>query len=228
MFIIAASDVARAGLESLIAREPDFTIVGSGADLSDLESQGVEGASPDIVIVDAERLGEETLAAMRALVEGMYEGRDAPGLVVIGAERGEWLSEALRAGVVRGTLRRAASSGEIIAAVLAVSSGLIAVDAETFSAFLSPAGSTLDELPDAESYDERLTTAGQEVDALTPREREVLEMLAEGLSNKEIASRMKISEHTVKFHTAQIFAKLGVSTRTEAVVQGIRRGLIMM
>ena len=117
----------------------------------------MEGPSPDIVIVDAERLGEETLAAMRALVEGIYEGRDAPGLVVIGAERGEWLSEALRAGVVRGTLPRAASSGEIIAAVLAVSSGLIAVDAETFAAVLAPAGSTLDELPDAESYDERLT-----------------------------------------------------------------------
>jgi DNA-binding CsgD family transcriptional regulator len=53
-------------------------------------------------------------------------------------------------------------------------------------------------------------------------------MLVEGLSNKEIAWRMKISEHTVKFHVASIFSKLGVSTRTEAVTQGIRRGLIMM
>ena len=67
-----------------------------------------------------------------------------------------------------------------------------------------------------------------EVDALTPREREVLEMLASGLSNKEIAWRMKISEHTVKFHVASIFAKLDVSTRTEAVMQGIRKGLVMM
>ena len=66
------------------------------------------------------------------------------------------------------------------------------------------------------------------LDALTSREREVLEMLAEGLSNKEIAWRMKISEHTVKFHVASVFAKLGASTRTEAVMHGIRQGLIMI
>ncbi|MCA1615145.1 MAG: response regulator transcription factor [Acidobacteria bacterium] len=65
-------------------------------------------------------------------------------------------------------------------------------------------------------------------EALTPREREVLEMLAEGLSNKEIAWRLNISEHTVKFHLASVFAKLDVSTRTEAVMQGLRRGLLMM
>ncbi len=73
-----------------------------------------------------------------------------------------------------------------------------------------------------------LPPAGPERDALTPREREVLEMLAEGLSNKEIAWRMNISEHTVKFHLASVFAKLDVSTRTEAVMQGLRRGLLMM
>ena len=67
-----------------------------------------------------------------------------------------------------------------------------------------------------------------ELDALTPREREVLDMLAEGLSNKEIAWRLQISEHTVKFHVASVFAKLDVSTRTEAVMQGIRRGLVML
>ena len=53
-------------------------------------------------------------------------------------------------------------------------------------------------------------------------------MLASGFSNKEIAWRMKISEHTVKSHVASIFAKLNVSTRTEAVTQGIRKGLVMM
>jgi DNA-binding CsgD family transcriptional regulator len=75
---------------------------------------------------------------------------------------------------------------------------------------------------------ERLPPIEPELDALTPREREVLDMLASGLSNKEIAWRMKISEHTVKFHVASVFAKLDVSTRTEAVMQGIRRGLVMM
>ena len=218
VFIIAASDIVRAGLESLIAKEPEFTIAGTGVDFSDAEALRVDGASPDIVIFDADGLGEYALAAMRSTVEVIFEGRHTPGFVVLGAESEEWLTEALRAGIVRATLPRAASSAEIMAAAMAVSAGLIAIDAETFASVIAP----------NQSYEERLAPAGPTVDALTSREREVLKMLAEGLSNKEIASRMKISEHTVKFHTAQIFAKLGVSTRTEAVVQGIRQGLVMM
>ncbi|HEV8722827.1 MAG TPA: response regulator transcription factor [Candidatus Binatia bacterium] len=63
---------------------------------------------------------------------------------------------------------------------------------------------------------------------LTPREIEVLRMMAEGLGNKEIATKLLISDHTVKFHISSIFAKLGVSSRTEAVTVGIRQGLIMI
>jgi DNA-binding NarL/FixJ family response regulator len=63
---------------------------------------------------------------------------------------------------------------------------------------------------------------------LTPRELEVLQLLAAGLGNKEIASRLTISEHTVKFHVASIMGKLGAVSRTEAVTLGIRHGLIMV
>ena len=63
---------------------------------------------------------------------------------------------------------------------------------------------------------------------LTPREIEVLRMIAEGLGNKEIASKLRISDHTVKFHISSIFVKLGASSRTEAVTIGIRKGLIMV
>jgi DNA-binding NarL/FixJ family response regulator len=66
------------------------------------------------------------------------------------------------------------------------------------------------------------------VEALTARELEVLQLLASGLGNKEIASRLQISEHTVKFHVASIMGKLGAASRTEAVTVGIRRGLIMI
>jgi len=65
-------------------------------------------------------------------------------------------------------------------------------------------------------------------EALTPRELEVLEVLAEGLSNKAIASRLAITEHTVKFHVSSIFAKLGAENRTDAVRRGVRRGLITL
>ena len=64
------------------------------------------------------------------------------------------------------------------------------------------------------------------VEALTPREHDVLALVADGLSNRDIAGRLAISEHTVKFHLASIFGKLGVSTRTEAVQRGLRLGVI--
>ena len=66
------------------------------------------------------------------------------------------------------------------------------------------------------------------IEPLTPRESKVLEMLASGLTNKEIAARLAISEHTAKFHVASILGKLGAGTRTEAVTLGIRRGLVLL
>ena len=75
-----------------------------------------------------------------------------------------------------------------------------------------------DEQPELDSSDQ----------LLTPREIEVLRMIAEGLGNKEIASKLKISDHTVKFHISSIFAKLGASNRAEAVTLGIRLGVIMV
>lgn len=108
---------------------------------------------------------------------------------------------ALRLGV-RGVLSFDATPNEIEAAVQAVDAGLV----------------VLSEPPVAEEL----------VEPLTERELELLDLLAEGLSNKLIAYRLSISEHTVKTHVASIFAKLGVSSRTEAVSQAIRRGLVML
>ena len=68
--------------------------------------------------------------------------------------------------------------------------------------------------------------ADVEVESLTPRELETLEMLAEGLSNKQIAARLRISDHTAKFHVNSILGKLHAGTRTEAVMRGIRSGLV--
>ena len=111
------------------------------------------------------------------------------------------VSLALRSGV-RGVLSFDATTQEIEAAIHAVDAGLVVL-AE------APIGRELAE-------------------PLTERELELLDLLAEGISNKLIAHRLGISEHTVKTHIASIFAKLGVSSRTEAVSQAIRRGLIML
>jgi DNA-binding NarL/FixJ family response regulator len=224
VFIVAASDVVRLGLESLIANDARFAVLGSATDLTLLAAQEADGLSVDVVVLDAEGQGEEALGALRASLEEMNEGETHPAYVLIGGGQSEWVRDALREGLLWAVLPRAASSDGIIAAVEAVSAGLVALDAETLAALLSPS-SRVDEPPSDEGRREAVLP---EIDALTPREREVLEMLAAGLSNKEIAWRMKISEHTVKFHVASIFAKLDVSTRTEAVMQGIRKGLVMM
>lgn len=219
VFIIAASDVVRAGLAALIEADAGFTVNGSADYLSEFAFEAAERPLPDVFVVDAERQAEESLGALRSFAEGAEEGDAAPAFVFIGAEESGWLRDALRAGLVRALLHRGASGPEIIAALWAVSSGLVALDAGTFAALFSAPPQTAEE---------GLPTAGAELDALTPREGEVLHLLASGLSNKEIAWHLKISEHTVKSHVASIFAKLEVSTRTEAVTQGIRKGLIMM
>lgn len=225
VFVVAASDVVRAGLVSLLEADARFSVAGSAEDVSTLAAQESEGAPPDVVVFDAERPLTQAPAALRAFVEGARDGERVPAFVVIGDEESVWAREALREGVVRALLPPAASAGEIIAAVEAVSAGLAALAPETLAALLSPPAPNAEELLATPSSP---PSAEPQRDALTPREREVLEMLAEGLSNKEIAWRLNISEHTVKFHLASVFAKLDVSTRTEAVMQGLRRGLLMM
>jgi DNA-binding NarL/FixJ family response regulator len=116
---------------------------------------------------------------------------------------------------VRAVLPREVTPEQLRAALEAAAVGLVVVQPSELDTILpATVGSStaVDELPEP----------------LTRREREVLQMLAAGLGNKEIAVRLVISDHTVKFHVASILGKLGVSTRTEAVSAGIRRGLVML
>ncbi len=107
------------------------------------------------------------------------------------------------------------AADQLAAALHAVASGLVVLHpTEVQAAFplAAPASQPLAEL----------------AEPLTRREREVLQMLAGGLANKEIAARLQISDHTAKFHVAAILGKLGAATRTEAVALGIRRGLVLL
>ena len=125
----------------------------------------------------------------------------------------EIVHDASEADVVIGARRtssREVTADEIIAAVRAAAAGLLVMPAEEGMALQSPMHEPLEEM----------------VEPLTPREMDVLEMLAEGLSNKMIAHRLSISDHTAKFHVNSILAKLNAGTRTEAVTRGIRLGLI--
>jgi two-component system, NarL family, response regulator YdfI len=134
-----------------------------------------------------------------------------PTVLLLDSTDSALVSSALRAGI-RGAIQADATAEEIEGAVYAVHAGLV----------VTHVASLADLLPEAQPFAEELA------EPLSDRELEVLELLVEGLSNKLVAHRLSISEHTVKTHVASIFAKLGVSSRTEAVSQSIRRGLVMV
>ena len=124
---------------------------------------------------------------------------------------GAWTAQARRLGV-RAVLRDDATAEELRAAIDAARAGLVVLHPDTLK------GSA-----EARPAESRGSAA-----ALTPRELEILEMMAEGMSNRTIAGRLGISSQTVKFHVASILAKLGAASRTEAVTFGVRHGLIAL
>jgi DNA-binding NarL/FixJ family response regulator len=160
-------------------------------------------------------IGEEEGGAL-VLVDAETEEAAITGTVILSdAQDPSWISNALRSGA-KAILPRNATGPEIIAAIEGAALGLVVLHPE----------SILGVIPVAASSDRLVPTAPQQ--ALTPREIEVLRMLAEGQGNKAIAWKLNISEHTVKFHVSSIFSKLNVSSRTEAVTLGVRLGLIML
>ncbi len=116
---------------------------------------------------------------------------------------------------VFGVLPRSATAAQICAAIQAAASGLITMPREEWQAMIPTTG-----------FDEEEDDIALE--ALTPREAEVLALMARGLGNKDIAARLKISEHTAKFHVSSILSKLNAATRTEAVMKGLRDGLLVI
>src|SRR2546427_38259 len=129
-----------------------------------------------------------------------------------GEPQGAWTAQARRAGV-RGVLRDDATAEELTATIAATMAGLVV---------LHPA--VLIARPTGVAGSRRVS----EGTGLTPRELEILEMMAEGMSNRRIAVRLGISGYTGKFHVASVLGKLGAATRTEAVTLGVRQGLISL
>jgi two-component system, NarL family, response regulator YdfI len=209
VFIVAASPLARAGLENLLAAH-NIEVAASSATVDAL-AEMLADAAPDVVLIDSS--GEPFESALESiLTSGLASD---VSVVILGDGMTPAAStDALRAGI-RAALPGDISPDQLVATLQAVASGLLVLHPSHANEGL-PAGSapprTLDEL----------------AESLTRRELEVLQMLAAGLSNKEIAARLNISEHTVKFHVASILGKLGAASRTEAVSLGIRRGLVLL
>ena len=209
VFIVAASSVSRAGLRSMLA-DAGFEAIGSAHDLASLDEALFE-YEPDILLIDGMHDAGEAGRGRLALADVT----DQAAVVMLADQPDQaQVAQAFRNGV-RAVLPREISSQQLQAALQAVAAGLIVAHPAEVSTLLPvPTSSATEIVPLAER--------------LTKREREVLQMLAGGLGNKEIAARLAISDHTAKFHVASILGKLGASTRTEAVAIGIRQGLILL
>jgi NarL family two-component system response regulator YdfI len=208
VLIVAASARARRALESLLHAQ-GFEVVGSVAGLEDAAGTFAE-KDFDVVLIDA------TDASLEDLFESLQEtgvARETPLILLLPNASPDAASHALRLGV-RGILPTSLEPGQLAAALEAVVRELVVLNSESASP-LRPAAS-------------RAVPADELAEPLTPREREVLRLLASGLGNKEIAAKLKISEHTAKFHVASILGKLGAASRAEAVSIGMRNGLILL
>jgi two-component system, NarL family, response regulator YdfI len=205
VFIVASSSLNLSGLEGLLRGDARFEIVGSG---SRLRSAGLSSLDrrPDAVLMDA--------SAINGVLSALRFTESLPIVLMSDDSSRSGIRNALRSGV-RAIVGRHASPREIAAALEAVAAGLTILGTEQMDALLPT------------SFD-HFETVHVAAELLTGRETEVLGMLAEGAGNKEIAQRLKLSEHTVKFHVSSILGKLGAVTRTEAVARGIQQGLVLI
>lgn len=209
VLVIASSLAARVGLETILREDSRVAVVGDGSRAGDA-AQLVRRFRPEVLVMES----ADASAALKLQVA--VQGMGAPAVVLMTGTLGRnELRRVLQSGV-RGVLSRDVAPAELAAAIESVSNGLAVITTEDLEILLP----TSSEMP-----------VGDELaigEPLTSRETEVLSMLAEGAGNREIATRMKISEHTVKFHVSSILAKLGAATRTEAVSRGYREGLIVI
>lgn len=238
VLICASCSVMREGIASLLRSEA-FDVVGAVENISAIE-EAVRIGDPDVIVLAIEPREEEAWAEWlsdragdsapeSAEVGGWPAASALPPIVVLAGQIEMVPFDSALAAGVRALLPGDADSDEIISAIQAAAAGLIAARPETLDHLQRLRRLQRLQQPHAPQAPARpLGGAGRPpyYEALTPRETEVLRMLAEGLANKEIARRLKISEHTVKFHIGSILGKLSASSRTEAVTIGIRLGLI--
>ena len=212
VLVVSELPGARRELEQLVARDPGLLLVGACDSLESLDGL-LEESGAEVVLLGPG--AESHLPEPLLLEQGV--GRDRiPLIVLLDDFEGVVAARALRAGA-RAALPHDSSPAEISAAIRGAVAGLASLPAPLVTAVLD--GRTRE-------------GAGAPVDGagrtLTPREREILMLLGEGLVNKEIGVRLGVSEHTVKTHLAAVYEKLDVSNRAEAVATGLRLGLIML
>jgi len=234
VYILSAYPAVRAGLAALLREQQGWSIAGAAAPQGIAGASGVgELAPPDVLLADVDSLPdsemvESWLAAVQprggiVLLGPAGAQPRPPGRGGARSETAHDLADIARAadahGVGFGILPREAMPEEISAALTAVAGGLVVLDRRVAGELLAA----------GERLPAPVTEAPEAVgEPLTARELDVLQLLAQGLPNKIIANRLRISEHTAKFHVSSIMTKLGAASRTEAVTLAARRGLLIL
>jgi DNA-binding NarL/FixJ family response regulator len=216
--IVVADDheVVRAGFATLLDTQPDFTVVGTAAD--GREAVWVcHQTRPDVVLMDVRMAGMDGIEATRQLAAADEGG---PRILILTTfDLDDYVYDALCAGA-SGFLLKDVTAERLFEAVRVIAAG---------EGLLAPAvtGRLISEFsrirPRQATPDKALAALGE----LTPRETEVLRLIAEGLSNPEIAARLVVTEETVKTHVSRVLSKLGLRDRTQAVVTAYESGLVV-
>jgi DNA-binding NarL/FixJ family response regulator len=198
-----------AGLQQLFKKQPDFALVGVAEDAAQLETVLAQ-TTPAVILMDIEMPERDGISATA------FVRKHAPGTKVVmltGYDNPDLIFRALKAGAV-GYLLKNTRSKEILDTLRRVAAGEL---------FLNPelAGKFLHEF----QRDQEVEDVRRLVHTLTPREEEVLRLVATGANNREISQRLFISELTVKMHLASIFRKLQVNDRTKAAILALKAGL---
>ncbi len=202
VLIVANDPLARAGLATMLANQPGCTVVGQIAAESNLR-QSLDVYQPEVILWD--------MLSTRSTPERAVDFRELGHPVIALLPDESHAGDAWSAGA-RGMLLREASPESMVAALESAAAGLAVFD----PSLVPPLGAS------------RLQPGDRLAEELTPREREVLQLIAQGQSNKEIARQLGISEHTVKFHVNSVLGKLNAQSRTEAVVRATRLGLVLL
>jgi DNA-binding NarL/FixJ family response regulator len=210
VLLVDDQELVRAGFRLILSAEPDITVIGEAVD----GAGGIAAArrlAPDVVLMDVQMPGTDGIAATREVVEDTR----ARVIVLTTFDRDDYLFDALDAGA-SGFLLKNASPEELLHAVRVVAAGEALLDPSVTSRVIR-------RFAGRAPADEQ---AGAPPAGLTPREAEVLGLVAEGLSNGEIAGRLVVGEATVKTHVSHLLAKLQARDRVQLVVHAYRSGLV--
>lgn len=214
--IVVADDhqVVRAGFAGLLDTQPDFTVVGTAADGA-AALRTCREQHPDVVLMDVRMPGMDGIEATRQLT---LSGTGGPRVLILTTfDLDQYVFDALRAGA-SGFLLKDVTAERLFEAVRVIAAG---------EALLAPAVTRrlISEFAALQPKRDVPLTPG--LASLTPRETQVLRLVAEGLSNQEVAARLVVTDETVKTHVSRVLSKLGLRDRTQAVVAAYESGLVV-